>query len=101
MNFRRLEPQTKERKAFSAVRDALPLTDLTEVQRASYRWFTENGLGELFSEVSPIKDFIGRDLELSFGEYYLDEPKFDEKTSKAKNVTYEAPLRVKTKLFNK
>ena len=55
---------------------------------------------ELFAEIAPIRDFIGRDLELYFDDYYLDEPKFDEKTSRLKNVTYEAPMRVKTRLVN-
>ena len=76
------------------------LPDLIEVQKASYRWFIETGIAELFSEISPVKDIIGRDLELTFGEYYLDDPKFDEVTSRAKNVTFEAPLRVKAKLKN-
>ena len=56
---------------------------------------------ELLDEVNPIKDFTGKDLELSFGEYYLDEPKYDEKTSKSKNISFEAPLRSKVKLLNK
>jgi len=84
-----------------AVGDAMDLPNLIEVQRHSYKWFYEEGIKELFHEVSPVKDFIGRDLELYFDDYYLDEPKFDEKTSRAKNVTYEAPLRVKTRLVNK
>ncbi|OGL67308.1 DNA-directed RNA polymerase subunit beta [Candidatus Uhrbacteria bacterium RIFCSPHIGHO2_01_FULL_63_20] len=79
----------------------MELPDLIEVQRRSYRWFFDTGIRELFAEISPIKDFIGRDLELFFDDYYLDEPKFDEKTSRLKNVTYEAPLRVKTRLLNK
>jgi len=83
------------------MRDAMELPDLIEVQKYSYDWFFREGLRELFDEISPIKDFIGRDLELSFTDYYLDEPKFDEKTSKEKNITYEAPLRVKTRLANK
>ncbi len=55
----------------------------------------------MFDEISPIKDIIGRDLELYFLDYYLDEPKFDEVTARAKNITYEAALRVKTRLVNK
>jgi DNA-directed RNA polymerase subunit beta len=101
MIYRRTPVKTRERKTFGAVPDAMELPDLIEVQRRSYRWFFEQGIKELFGEISPVKDFIGRDLELSFEDYYLDEPKFDEKTSRLKNVTYEAPLRVKTKLFNK
>ena len=76
------------------------MPDLIEVQKRSYDWFLKEGLKELFEEISPIKDFIGRDFELYFGKYYLDEPKFDEVTSKAKNLSYESPLRVKVKLVN-
>lgn len=101
MNYRRTPVASRERKTFSAVADTMALPDLTEVQRHSYNWFFNEGIRELFSEISPVKDFIGRDLELYFDDYYLDDPKFDEKTSRAKNVTFEAPLRVKTKLVNK
>ncbi|MCC7357797.1 DNA-directed RNA polymerase subunit beta [Candidatus Uhrbacteria bacterium] len=79
----------------------MALPDLIEIQKQSYRWFLETGIRELLQEISPIKDFIGRDLELSFTDYYFDEPKFDERTSRHKNITYDAPLRVKTKLVNK
>lgn len=88
------------RKYFTPLRDAMDLPDLIEVQKSAYQWFLDNGIRELFDEVSPIKDTMGRDLELVLGDYYLDEPKFDETTSRAKNVTYEAPLRVKTRLKN-
>jgi len=102
MIFRRTPVKQRERKFFpGAVPDAMELPDLIEVQRRSYKWFYDEGIKELFAEISPIKDFIGRDLELSFEDYYLDDPKFDENTSREKNVTYEAPLRVKTKLVNK
>jgi DNA-directed RNA polymerase subunit beta len=97
-------PQVKtrtSRKFFTTLRESIPLTDLIEVQKKSYDWFFEDGLKELFDEVSPIKDFIGRDLELYFLDYYLDEPKFDEVTAKSKNVTFEAPLRAKVRLTNK
>jgi DNA-directed RNA polymerase subunit beta len=89
------------RQSFTALRSAIQPPDLIEIQKRSYQWFFEEGLKELFDEISPIRDFIGRDLELSFQSYYLDEPRFDELTAKAKNVTYEAPLRVSTKLINK
>ncbi len=80
---------------------AIPMPDLIEVQKDSYAWFLKEGLADLFDEISPITDFIGRDLELHFGKYYFDEPKFNEAESKAKNVTYEASLRVETTLLNK
>ena len=99
--FKRTPPRTRERKTFTKVTDAMPLPDLIEVQKLSYDWLFQEGLRELFEEVSPVKDFIGRDLELYFLDYYLDEPKFDEKTAKAKNLNFEAPLRVKARLINK
>jgi DNA-directed RNA polymerase subunit beta len=90
----------KKRIKFTALDDAMDLPDLIQLQKDSYQWFLDEGIRELFSEISPIKDFIGRDLELTFEDYYIDEPKFDEATSKAKNITYEAPLRVKAKISN-
>ncbi|MDP1709487.1 MAG: DNA-directed RNA polymerase subunit beta, partial [Candidatus Komeilibacteria bacterium] len=96
----RFTPKT-DRKFFTKLHETVPLLDLIESQRTSYKWFLEEGLKELFDEVSPIRDFIGRDLELFFEDYYLDEPKFDEKTARAKNVTYEAAIRVRIKLVNK
>ena len=92
---------TIERKFFSPQTVAMEMPDLIEVQKDSYRWFTEEGLRELFDEISPIKDFIGRNLELYFDDYYLDQPKFSELESKAKNITFEVPLRVQARLYNK
>jgi DNA-directed RNA polymerase subunit beta len=83
------------------VREVALLPDLIELQKDSYAWFLKEGLADLFDEVSPITDFIGRDLELYLGEHYLDEPKFNEVESRAKNITFEAPLRVKARLINK
>jgi len=85
----------KERKFFAHGHQITEVPDLIEVQKNSYKWFFEKGLGELLEEVGGIKDFGGRGIELSFKDYYLDEPKFDERTSKEKNVTYESPLRIK------
>ena len=89
-----------QRKYFSEHKPVLELPDLIEVQKDSYEWFLKEGLRELFDEVSPINDFIGRDLELHFLNYYLDEPKFSEEFSREKNITYEAPLRVIAQLLN-
>ena len=89
------------RKFFNETMAAVDLPDLIEIQKDSYNWFLREGLADLFQEISPVTDFIGRDLELSFEDYYLDEPKFDESESKAKNITYEASLRVKARLVNK
>lgn len=89
------------RQTFGPIHDATNLPNLIEVQRTSYQWFMEEGLKELFEEISPITDFTGRDLELHFDDYYLDEPRFDENQAKAKNITFEAALRVNTRLMNK
>jgi len=80
--------------------NAIPLLDLIEIQKESYLWFFKKGLKELFEEISPIRDFSGRDLELYFLDYRLEDPKFDEVYARERNTTYEAPLRVKTKLKN-
>ncbi len=99
--YKRQATKEKERKFFTKLRDAMPLPDLLEVQKNSYDWFFKEGIKELFDELSPITDFTGRDLELYFEDYYIDEPKFDEVTCREKNITYEAPLRVNAKLLNK
>ena len=93
--------ETQLRKNFIEFHQALPMPDLIEIQKKSFQWFLEEGLTDLFDEISPVTDFIGRDLELFFEDYYLDEPKFTEVESRSKNITYEAPLRVKTRLVNK
>ncbi len=90
---------TKRKFFRDQVRISLP--NLVEVQTDSYEWFWEKGLKELFDEVNPMTDFTGKDLELSINEYYLDEPKFDPEESKAKNISYEAPLRAKATLLIK
>ncbi len=90
-----------ERQAFIDLKKIYPMPDLIEIQKDSYDWFLKEGLTELFDEINPITDFIGRDLELHFDDYYLDEPKFSEIESREKNITYEAPLRVKARLLNK
>ncbi len=92
--------QLGDRRLFEDLHAAMDLPDLIAVQKTSYNWFLRDGVRELFAEISPIRDFIGRDLELSFGDYYLDDPKFDEITSRLKNVTYESPMRVKARLKN-
>jgi len=99
--FKRMLPKEEERRFFTRLREAIPLPNLVQVQLDSYEWFLEHGIRELFDEISPIKDFIGRDLELYLLDYYFDEPKFDERTSREKNITFEAPLRVRAKLVNK
>ena len=75
--------------------------NLVQVQLDSYNWFLNYGLKELLKEVSPVEDWTSKELELHFIDYKLDEPKYDERTSIEKNVTYEAPLKIKVRLINK
>ncbi|MFC1662616.1 DNA-directed RNA polymerase subunit beta [Patescibacteria group bacterium] len=96
-----INTKQSDRKLFTDIHDTIPLPNLIEVQQYSYDWFFREGLKELFEEISPVSDFIGRDLELYFLDYYLDEPKFDEVKAKAKNVTFESALRVSVRLVNK
>ncbi len=99
--FKRQALKEKERKFFTKVKNTIPLPNLIEIQLDSYKWFVKNGIKELFEEVSPITDFSGRNLELYFEDYYLDEPRFDEVTCKKRNVTFESPLRITARLVNK
>jgi len=88
-------------KNFSSVPvSSVEQPNLAEIQTNSYKWVLEDGLKELFDEVSPIKDYAGKDLELHFEDYSFDEPKYDEEYAKFKDLTYEASLRVKVKLLN-
>ena len=91
-----------EKKYFSRYRPAaVDLPPLAEVQLDSYAWFFKKGLPELFEEVSPIKDFSGKDLLLDFVSFTLDEPKYDEQKTRELNLSYEAPLRMRARLTNK
>lgn len=88
-------------KIFSSRPEALiPQPFLAEFQVVSWNWFVKKGLKQLFEEISPIKDYSGKDLELYFLDYYFDEPKYDEEVARFKDLSYEAPLRAKVKLVN-
>lgn len=90
------------RKIFSKFDiDKLEAPNLVQVQLDSYRWFLDVGLKELLKEVSPVADWTGKELELSFIDFKLDEPKYKERTAIEKNISYEAPLKVKVGLRNK
>ncbi|MBX4190105.1 DNA-directed RNA polymerase subunit beta, partial [Candidatus Parcubacteria bacterium] len=92
----------KGRKIFSKFDiDQFEAPNLVQVQLDSNKWFLDIGLKELLKEVSPIEDWTGKELELHFVDYKLDEPKYDERTAVEKNTTYEAPLKVKINLKNK
>ncbi len=73
---------------------------LADIQFSSWDWFLKKGLKELFEEISPIKDYSGKELELYFKEYYFDSPKMTEEEARFRDLSYEAPLRVMTRLIN-
>nr|MBU4513910.1 DNA-directed RNA polymerase subunit beta [Bacillota bacterium] len=90
----------RTRIVYGNQREALPLPDLVEVQKRSYRWFLGQGLREVFQDVSPIRDFTGN-LVLEFLDYTLGEPKYAVQECKDRDVTYAASLRVKVRLINR
>ncbi len=74
--------------------------NLLQIQLDSNAWFFEEGLAELFKEISPIEDH-SESLELHFVDHYLDTPKHTEETARDRNATYEAPLRCAVRFVNK
>ena len=80
---------------------SIPLPDLIEVQTKSYEWFFREGVRELLDEINPVEDFTGKVLRLEFLETTLDQPRFDEDTTREKNLTYQAPLKCQVRLTNK
>ena len=67
-----------ERKRYARIPEVHPIPDLIELQLDSFHWFIEQGLRELFEEISPIQDFTGRVMELRFGKHEFGEPKYTE-----------------------
>ncbi|MGI6127616.1 MAG: DNA-directed RNA polymerase subunit beta [Planifilum sp.] len=88
------------RRSYSRINEVLELPNLIEIQQKSYQWFLEEGLREMFQDISPIEDFTGN-LVLEFIDYSLGEPKYTVEEAKERDVTYAAPLRVKVRLINK
>ncbi|UOQ49464.1 DNA-directed RNA polymerase subunit beta [Gracilibacillus caseinilyticus] len=89
----------RQRRSYARISEVLELPNLIEIQTASYQWFLDEGLREMFQDISPIEDFAGN-LSLEFVDYSLGEPKYPVDESKERDVTYNAPLRVKVRLLN-
>ncbi len=88
-------------KNFDKSKVHLPLPYLLEIQRQRWKEFWDKDLKELFSEVSPIRDYTGKELEFWFLDYKLGEPKYkNDLEAKQNNDSFEAPLRVRVKLVN-
>lgn len=92
---------SSERVYFTSGDNALPLPNLIAHQKDSWRWFVEEGLSEIFSEINPIDDYTGQKLSLKFGKYYFGEPKNNDQFAKENNLTFEAPLHATVELTNK
>ncbi|MCB5559925.1 DNA-directed RNA polymerase subunit beta [Anaerosalibacter bizertensis] len=89
------------RMSYSRIDEVLDLPDLIEVQKSSYEWFLNEGLKEVFQDISPIQDYTGN-LILEFVDYYIgDDPKYDEDEARERDANYSAPLKVKVRLINK
>jgi DNA-directed RNA polymerase subunit beta len=105
-------PNQPRRKSYARIPDVLPLPDLIEVQLESYRWFQDEGLRELFDEISPIQSFNGN-LELHFPGfneeineklglgYRFEEPKYTQRECLERDITFAIPLYVRVALWNK
>lgn len=90
----------RTRRSYARINEVLEVPNLIEIQQKSYEWFLEEGLREMFQDISPIQDFTGN-LVLEFIDYSLGEPKYTVDDAKERDVTYAAPLRVKVRLINK
>ena len=89
------------RMSYGKINEVLEMPNLIEIQTNSYQWFLDEGLKEVFHDVSPITDYTGN-LILEFIDYRLEtKPKYDIEECKERDATYAAPLRVKVRLINK
>ncbi len=90
------------RMSYSRRKEVLEMPNLIEVQKDSYKWFVEEGLKEVFDDISPISDYNGH-LSLEFVDFKLceEDKKYTIPECKERDATYAAPLKVKVRLYNK
>ena len=89
------------RKTFSKIGDSIDIPNLIKVQKDSYDWFIQEGLGEVLKDISPIVDYSGN-LVLEFFDYYMEEKtKYTEEEAKERDATYATRLHVKVRLINR
>jgi len=89
------------RKTFSKIGDSIDIPNLIKVQKDSYDWFIQEGLGEVLKDISPIVDYSGN-LVLEFLDYYMEEKtKYTEEEAKERDATYATRLHVKVRLINR
>ncbi len=95
------KPAQTKRTYFTDTNDILDLPNLVDHQNKSFQWFVEEGLGELLAEISPIDDYTGTKLSLSFKDYRFEAPKITEAEARENNVSFDAPLKATVVLTNK
>ncbi|MCM1468418.1 MAG: DNA-directed RNA polymerase subunit beta [Alistipes sp.] len=105
MEKNRIRPQQfgkNVRMSYSKRKEVLEMPNLIEVQKNSYQWFLDEGLKEVFDDISPIADYSGH-LSLEFVDFVLceDDVKYSIEECKERDATYAAPLKVKVRLYNK
>ena len=105
MEKHRIRPSANSKKmrmSYSRQKEVLEMPNLIEVQKNSYQWFLDEGLQEVFNDISPISDYSGH-LSLEFVDFELceDDVKYSIEKCKERDATYAAPLKVKVRLNNK
>ena len=101
MNLKEVKHEKCTRKTFSKIGDFVEMPNLIQVQKDSYNWFIEEGLGEVLKDISPIVDYSGN-LVLEFLDYHMEEKtKYTMEEAKERDATYSTRLHVKVRLINK
>ena len=100
--IRPIKSGRSSRMSYSRQKEVLQMPNLIEVQKDSYKWFLDEGLNEVFDDISPITDYSGK-LSLEFVDFTLCEKdvKYSIDECKERDATYAAPLKVKVRLHNK
>ncbi|MGH7861657.1 MAG: DNA-directed RNA polymerase subunit beta, partial [Candidatus Dormibacteraceae bacterium] len=86
------------RRNYGAIPNLVELKDLISTQLTSFEWFLSEGLRELFDEINPITDYTGKNYELKFLDFEFGKPKFSVDECRNRDMTYAAPLRIRTRL---
>src|SRR5665213_1138710 len=92
------EMRAPARLSYGRIPNLVELKDLIATQVESFHWFKSEGLRELFDEINPITDYTGKTFELKFLDYEFGQPKFSVEECRNRDMTYAAPLRIKTRL---
>jgi len=92
------EMKAPARRSYGRIPNLVELKDLIATQLDSFHWFTSEGLRELFDEINPITDYTGKNFELKFLDYEFGPPKFSVEECRNRDMTYAAPLRIRTRL---